>query len=287
MLQVILNGLSTGATYALVAAGLVLVFGILEIPDFALGTRLMAGGFVAYFAVAEAGLNYWVAVVLAALAAAALGAVAELAVYRYLRRGSAATGFVGALALMLITITAFQIAFGTGHRRLESPFGDEVVRIGSAVIPTQRLITGLVALLLIALLFAMLRYTTTGRAMRAVVEDRTGSLLIGVSINRMALLAIVIASAIAGAGGALLGASTFVYATMGDAITINAFIVVILAGMRSPAGAVAMAFVLGLAESLGTQYLSQHLTHAYGFILLLAVLAVRPHGLFDRKVTAR
>lgn len=287
MLQVILNGLSTGATYALVASALILVFGILEIPDFALGTRLMVGGFTAYWFVAEVGGNYWVAVALAAVAAAVVGAVSELAVYRYLRRGSEAAGFVGALALMLITVTVFQLLFGAGHRRFTGPFGDDVVSIGSAIVPTQRLVTGVAAVVLIAALYAFLQLTPQGRAMRAVVEDRTGALLIGVSINKMAMLAIVIASAIAGVAGALMGASTFVYATMGDAIIINAFIVVILAGMRSTVGAVVMAFVLGLAESFGTQYLSQHLTHAYGFLLLLAVLAVRPSGIFDRKVAVR
>lgn len=287
MLQIILNGLSIGATYALVAAALALVFGILEIPDFALGSRLMVGGFVAYYFVEILFLNYWLGVAAAGLAAAALGILSELLVYRHLRKRSEAAGFVGALALMLITVTLFQVLFGTGHRLLTGPFGHAVTTFGDIRIPTHRLVTAIIAVAIVAGLFLMLRFTTTGKAMRAIVEDRTGALLIGVSLNKMALYAISIASCIAGVAGALLGASNLVYATMGDTIIISAFIVVILAGMRSVVGAICMAVALGIVESFGAYYISADWTHIYGFVLLLSVLAIRPNGMFGTKVVAR
>lgn len=286
-MQELLNGATLGLLYALVASGLLLIFGILEIPDFALGARLMVGAYCAFFVVSDFHQNYWIGVLASIAAAVVLGLLSELVVYRQLRRGPVAGGFIGALALLTGTEIGVQLLWGADYRKLYSPYDATVLHIGGAAVSEQRVLAAAVALLLIVALHAYLRFTSSGRAMRASIEDRTGALLMGIKPNRMALLAVAVGSALGGAAGGLIGPLYLVYPTMGEGIVIKAFIVVVLAGMRSSLGAIIGALILGLAESYGSRFVSAGFTDAYAFIILMLALTLRPGGLFARKLAAR
>jgi branched-chain amino acid transport system permease protein len=286
-MEPLVNGLAVGTLYALVASSLLLIFGILEIPDFALGGRLMLGGYVAWIVAGALGRPYWLGVAASVIAAALLGAVSEVGVYRHLRRGPALGGFVGALVLLTITEVVAQLVWGATYRKVPSPYESTVFDIAGAHITAQRALAGVAALALIGLLHLYLRGTRSGAAMRATIEDRAGARLVGISPNRMALLAVTIGSGLAGAAGALLAPIYLVYPTAGDNILIKALIVVVLAGMRSSLGAIFGALLLGVIESYGSVFVSAGFTDAYAFVVLIVALVIRPSGLFSREVLAR
>lgn len=286
-MQVLANGLAIGAIYALVASGLMIIFGILEVPDFALGGRLMVGAYMAWLAVDSLGVNYWLGLLLAAVVAALLGLLSELLVYRRLRHASHLAGFVGALGLLIFMETAVQLIWGSNYHKVPTPLDGEVSHILGASVPTQRLVAGGIALVLIAALHGVLRYTKVGNAVRATIEDSTGALLVGISPGRVATVAIMVGSALAGIAGALLAPIYLVYPLMGTAVVTKAFIIIIMAGMRSNLGVLAAAMILGIAESTMSVYVSAGFTDAYGFGLLILVLLLRPQGLFTRSAEAR
>ncbi|GII64685.1 branched-chain amino acid ABC transporter permease [Sphaerisporangium krabiense] len=288
-MQVLANGLALGAIYALVASCLLLIFGILEIPDFALGGRIMVGGYAGYFVADHLGLHYWIAVIAAALAAGAMGVVSELAVYRWLRNTPSPllSGFIGALVLLTATEITAQLLFTADFRKLPSPYESNILQFAGIRITEQRLLAGVVALVLIAALHAYLRGTRGGRAMRATLEDRRGAEIVGISPKKTAMIAMLLGSCLAGVAGALLGPMYLVYPTMGDNILIKGLIVIVLAGMRSSLGAISAALLLGIAESFGASYLSVGFSDAYAFIFLIIALMVRPNGLFTKSVLVR
>lgn len=287
-MQILVNGLALGAIYALVASGLLLIFGILEIPDFALGGRIMVGGYAGYWVAHGLGWHYWLAVLAAALAAGLVGVLSELVVYRHLRKGPnpLLSGFIGALVLLTATEIIAQLLWSADFRKLPSPYQTNLEFWGVRI-TEQRLIAGVVALLLIAALHVYLRTTSGGRAMRATLEDRRGAELVGISPSRMAMVAMLIGSALGGVAGALLGPMYLVYPTMGDDILIKGLIVIVLAGMRSSLGAIAAAFLIGISESYGAAYLDVGFSDAYAFLFLIVALIIRPNGLFTKKVLAR
>ena len=161
-MQELINGLTIGAIYALVASGLVLIFGILEIPDFALGARLMVGAYIAFFVVVKFGLPYWLGVLASILTAMVLGALSELIVYRHLRRAPPMAGFVGALALLMMMEIGVQLLWGANYHKLPSPYSGTILHIGDAAISAQRVIAGIVALVLIVALHSVLKFTRGG-----------------------------------------------------------------------------------------------------------------------------
>lgn len=228
-----------------------LIFGILEIPDFALGGRIMLGGYVGYFAVSSLHVNYWLALMLGGLAGAALGVASELLVYRHLRNSPLLVGFVGALVLLTATETIAQVLWSADRKVLDSPYQDQLLTFAGIRITEQRVVAGGLALALIAALHLYLRRTASGRAMRATLEDRRGAELVGISPNRMAMVAMGAGSALAGIAGVLLAPMYLVYPTMGDSILIKGLIVIVLAGMRSSLGAILGALLLGLARAMG------------------------------------
>ncbi|WP_067465818.1 branched-chain amino acid ABC transporter permease [Actinomadura macra] len=287
MMQALVNGLTLGALYALVASGLLLIFGILDIPDFALGGRLMVGAYCGYFMVTRFDQHYWVGVLASIAIAVVLGLLSEVVVYRHLRRGSATNGFIGALALLAAMEIGAQVLWRADYRKFDSPYDNTIVHIGSAAVSQQRLMAAFIALALIVGMHAYLRLTDSGRAMRASTEDPVGALVVGISPTRMALLAMAVGSAMAGAAGGLLGPIYLVYPHMGSTIVIKAFIVVVLAGMRSSAGVMVGSILLGLAESFGSLFLSAGFTDVYAFVLLMVALIVRPSGLFAPRLAAR
>lgn len=286
-MQVAINGLLNGALYALVAAGLSLIFGILQVPDFAIGSRLMVGAYAAFFAIVDGHVNYWIGVLVGVLAAALLGAVSELLVYRHLRRAPAVAGFIGALGLLTGIEAIAQMLWTANPRGMPSPYGSGVLRIGSLRIVEQNLVAAVAAVVLIGSLWYYTRSTMNGRAMRAISDDRVGAQLVGISTNRIALLAIIMGSAMAGAAGVLIAPLNSVYPTMADSTVILAFIVIVLSGMQATLGALIGGFVVGLFQSFASRYISVGYTDIYAFVILIAVLLLKPEGLFGKRLSER
>ncbi len=269
-----------GSIYALIAMGVAMIYGVLNVPDFSLGAKAMLGGYVAFFLTATLHQSYGVALLGGMLVLAVLGAVVERLVFRPLANAPAINGFISAFGLLLVFENFALVAFGSNYRRILSPFDRQSVHILGASLTMQRLLVVLVAVAVMLGLHLFLRHTATGTAIRAVAQNRRGALLCGIHTERIAAITMAIGSALAGVAGALVGPIAMVYPSMGEGLIVKAFVITILGGMGSIVGAIVGGYILGLVEALGAMYVSVDYKDAFAFALLIVVLAVRPQGLF-------
>lgn len=276
--QVIANGVMTGSIYGLLAVSVALVFGVLDVPQFAFGAHATVG---AYATAVLAAHGYWLGVLGAIIALAALGAVVQSLVFDPLRNAPPAMLFVGAFGLLTILQGLALLIWGPDPKVVEPPFSGATTILGASITYHRLLVIAVVIVTVVALNMFLLR-TDVGRAIRAASQSRTGALVVGLSPRRIGMLTMALGSALAGLAGALLAPISQVYPTLGEALIIKAFVIVILAGMGSINGAIIGGFVVGLAESLGTAYVSLDYRDAYPLVILLAVLILRPQGIFGR-----
>jgi branched-chain amino acid transport system permease protein len=278
LIQSALNGFGLAVVYILVALGLTLIFSILDIINFAHGEFYMLGGFVTYYTFGVLGLNYFLALLLAVLAVGAAGVVAERIVFRHLR-GKTLNGFIVSLGLLWVLQASAQLSFGVLDKAVPSAVSG-VVRGFGLVISRERLVVIVTAIALMAALYAFLAFTRAGRAMRAVAQDADAAALQGVNIEAVSALGFGIGCALAGAAGALLAPVFAVSPTMGALPVVKAFIIIIVGGMGNLPGAVLGGLLLGAVEGIGTLFMSSAAVNMLGFLVVIAVLLVRPRGLF-------
>jgi branched-chain amino acid transport system permease protein len=276
LLQQLVNGLSIGGIYALVAIGITLIFGLSGIVNFAHGQLLMLGAFAA-FAVVDAGLSYFIAVPVAVLIIGVVGLTLERGVFRFTNR-SPISGFIVSLGLISVLRVIATQQWGTDPRSVFPPFRAVWV-VGSVRIVSQRVFVALMTLLVIAALYYVMNYTHLGRALRAASEDREMSSLLGINTGVLVSLTFVIGSGIAGLGGALLLSFLPVTPSLGDAYIFTGFAVALIGGLGNPMGAAAMGIAVGLAEALTIGYLSSQWADAYVLVVMMVVLLFRPTGL--------
>lgn len=288
--QQLLNGLVAGAVYALFALGFTLVFGVHRILNLAHGALLMAGAFIGLYAV-QFGIPLWMATLLAMVGAGMLSILIDVAAFRRLRRqGQSEFGtIVASIGANLIVVSVAQRVSET--KVLRFPFGTFPVVFfrawGLRVSLLQLVIGGSVAVLL-GLLTWLIFHTSAGRQMRAVAGNERAAVLLGVDPNAVYLRTFFLSGAMAGLAGVLVGMSfNSVHFLMGEPYLLRAFVVVILGGLGSIAGAVVAGLGLGILQTLTTAYLPSGLTDTIIFSLLFLVLLVRPNGLFgDRTASA-
>lgn len=285
-----LNGLIVSSFYALTALGLALIFGVLRIVNFAHGELYMLGGYAGYLAVSVLGLPPFMGVVVAAAALMVFGAFIERALIKPVHQGKVdrpdeyAIMITFALSVLLINLA--NSLFGPWPQR-PAPIYSGRVTIGELVISGDRLAAAAAATLLMVGLILVLRYTWMGRAVRAVSQDRSAAETFGIDVDKASMLAFGAGAALAGAAGALIGPVFNVTPAMGVIPSIKVYVIVVLGGLGSIPGAIIGALVLGQVESFATVLIpdtSRALAYkdAYGLIVLVGVLLLRPQGLFGR-----
>jgi len=277
LVQALLNGFGLAMAYVLVALGLTLIFSILEIINFAHGEFYMLGAFTAYLTFTLVKVPYILAVIAAIVVVGLAGAVAERLVFRHLR-GKTLNAFIVSLGLLWVMQAGAQIAFGIQDKAVPSAFSG-VLRLGGVFISFERLAVTLCAVVLIVALYAFLEWTKTGRAMRATAQDADGAALQGVNIELVSMLGFALGCALAGASGALLAPIFSVGPWMGALPVVKAFIIIIVGGMGSLPGAVLGGLMLGVVEGVGTLFFSSAAVNMLGFLMVIAVLLLRPRGL--------
>jgi len=277
LVQALLNGFGLAVVYVLVALGLTLIFSILEIINFAHGEFYMLGGFAAYYLCAVGGLNYVATLVLAVLLVGLAGVVAERLVFRHLR-GKTLNAFIVSLGLLWVLQATAQLSFGVLDKSVPSAVSG-IVRVGGVIVSRERLFVILTAVALIVGLHLFLKFTRTGQAMRAVAQDADAAALQGVNIELVSALGFGIGCALAGAAGALLAPIFAVSPTMGALPVVKAFIIIIVGGMGSLPGAVLGGLLLGAVEGVGTLFMSSAAVNILGFLMVIAILLLRPRGL--------
>lgn len=284
--QQLINGIALGSTYALIALGYTMVYGIITLINFAHGEIFMVGAFVGLLMVAIFKLNIFVAMVLAMVTCMALGVVIELIAYRPLRKSSRLSALISAIGVSIFLSTLAQMIFGADAKGFpETAFPVNQIHIGDADISTlQLLIIGVSACLMIALEF-IVQKTKIGKAMRATSEDYNTAALMGINVNMIISFTFALGSALAAAGGVLVGLLfNAVSFNMGLMAGLKAFAAAVLGGIGSIPGAMLGGLLLGVTEVLGVAAGYSSYRDAIAFAILVLVLLVRPTGLLGRKI---
>jgi branched-chain amino acid transport system permease protein len=279
--QQILNGIMVGSVYSLVALGLTLIYGILGIPNFAHGALYMLGAYITFLVVSSAGVNFWLAMIAAMVGLALVGMLVERLVFRPLMEAPHLNSFIAAIGLIFIIENGALILWGPDFKRFP-PIYEQLYHIFGITITLQRIIIVLTAVGLIILMELFIKKTTIGATIEATAQDRVGTQLVGINVNRVDLITFALGTALAAAAGALIGPILLVYPSMGGAVILKAFVIIILGGMGSIPGAIVGGFILGLLESIGGGYVTTEYHEVLAFGVLVAVLAIKPTGLFGR-----
>jgi branched-chain amino acid transport system permease protein len=281
--QQVLNGLTLGSVYALIALGLTLVYGILHVPNFAHGALYMAGAYAAFFLARTVGLNYWLAMAGAAVFGAALAVAAERLVFHPLRDAPKLYDMIAAIGLLTFIEAAVQAVWGAEFHRLPAPYAG-IVRVFDLVAPIQRLLIVAAAFALMLVLHLFLTRTTTGSTIVATAQNREGAALVGIDPVRVSILTFAISGALAAVAATLYAPINLIFPSMGQLVISKAFVIIILGGMGSVPGAIVGGLVIGFAESFGAFYVSTAYKDIIAFVLLVAILSFRPQGLFPSEV---
>ncbi|MFL4977543.1 MAG: branched-chain amino acid ABC transporter permease [Xanthobacteraceae bacterium] len=280
LVPAVLNGLMTGAVYALVALGLTLIYGVLHIINFAHGALLTAAMFAAFFAQRLFGIDPY----LAALVLTPLFFVVGYGLQRFVI-GPAAHGddrnvLLVTLGLAVVIENGLLFAFRADTRTVNLDYAFEVIDLGVVFLPLPRVIAFAVVLVVALALWLMLSLTDTGKAMRAVAKEKLGAELSGIDVAHIYAVTFGLGTACLAVAACLLLPTYYVNPHVGNAFVLVAFTIVVLGGMGSVAGALAGGLFVGVVESLCGLYLGESLGQIGIFIMFILVLLVRPSGLF-------
>jgi len=284
LIQTLLDGLMVGGLYATVAIGITLVFGIMGILNFAHGQMLMLGAYTAFFVV-SAGLGFWPALLIAMIAMGALGLLLERIVFRFTLTDHM-QGLTASLGLIMVIENLAAAAFTPDHRTFEPPLPGSF-QLGPLTLSSQRMLVLALVVVLVVACYLFLQKTRIGKAIRAMGQNRTGAALVGIQTSQVTAVVFVLGSAMAGAAGVLYGSLFAITPYMAAAPLMKGFILTVLGGLGSVPGAVLAGFLLGVAESLGSRYLSASFRDGYGFILMIIALLYFPRGLFGARGKVR
>lgn len=280
--QHLVNGLILGGTYALLGIGLTLIFGIMNVVNFAHGEFYTLGAYATFFGLSLVGTNFFLALAGALALGVLMGAACERLLLRRLLGESMDTTMLVMIGVAIAMQNAELLAWGGVARSVPHPFPQHPLVLGPVSVAPLRLFVLAAASLLIVAAHLLIHRTRLGRAMRATFQDRETAALMGVDIHRIHTVTFGFGSGLAAAAGALLGPVFVVYPSMGDLAALKAFSVVILGGLGHFAGATLGGLILGIAEELGAGYVSSGYRDAVGFAIIILVLLVRPSGLFAR-----
>lgn len=280
-LQLFVNGMSLSMTYALMALGLTLIFGVVRILNFAHGELLMVGGFVMWVLFTKNDVPFPAA---AAAAMFAVGGLA-LAIERGLFKPTRANPFMG-LVISIALVGILQVSTLSLFGPLDKPSPLVIpgqVEIWGTLFSTQRLVLIPAIAGVMILVWVLLERTRFGRAVRASIQDSEAASLQGISLDRMSAIVMFIGGALAGLAGAILCLKVAVGPYLGTFVILKAFIVVIVGGMGSVGGTIVAAFIFGFLDSTISTLVDPRLAIIAGVALMLAVLTIRPRGLFGRE----
>ncbi len=283
LLPSLINGILTGGVYALLALGLTLIYGVLHIVNFAHGSLLMIAMFGAWLLAEKAGIDPYVALPIMIAAMFLLGWLLYSGVIGRISRGDDKTILLATLGVSVVLDNLALVIFTGDTRTIETPYSFDMIDVGIVSVPTAKLISFGFALVLAVVLWAFMTLTDTGRAIRAVAKEPDGARLVGIRPQRMFALAYGIGIACLGAAACLLLPSFYVSPSVGNVFVLLAFTIVVLGGMGSFVGAVIGGLVIGVTESLGGLYLGESLGPICVPIVFVAVLLLRPTGMFGAK----
>ena len=281
-LQQLLNGLSNGSVYSLVALGLTMVFGILHVPNFAHGAFYMIGAYVSLTIMSLFGIPYWIAMLISMLAIALLAVISERLIYHPLRNAAGLHQMMGAIGILLFLVAFAQVVWGPNYQQMSSPYNGAISIFGTTF-TQQRIIVIIATVIIMLILHFFLTKTMIGSAIIAMAQNREGAYLVGINANMVVMLTFAISGILAAAAATLASPINLVFPGMGDLVIMKAFVIIIIGGMGSIPGAIIAGYLLGIVESFGATYISGDYKDVIAFALLVIILTVKPTGLFTRR----
>jgi branched-chain amino acid transport system permease protein len=296
-LQHTLNGISLGAIYALIALGYTMVYGVLKFINFAHGEIFMLGAYFGFYAGNALGANsekqgFWIflpVLLLSMFGTALVGFIVEKLAYRPLRRAPRLNVLITAVGVSLLFQFGAQMVFGPNPRPFPPLINTDLsFHLGGIQLDMIQLLVIVVAFVLMLALEFILNKTKSGKAMRAVAHNHETAVLLGINVDRVISLTFIIGSALAGAGGILVGLSyPRIDPLMGMLPGLKAFVAAVLGGIGNIRGAVVGALLMGLSEQYIVVYGSSTFRDALAFAVLIFILIFRPTGLFGKRVAEK
>jgi len=275
-----------GSTYAIVALGLTLVYGILQIPNFAHGHMYMLGAYVCLFLMGVLGLGYWPALAAVAIIMAVAGVILERLCYRPLLNQPPMSSFISALGALIVLENGVIALWGPQGQRIPNPYPD-IFDVFGVTMSVQRVLVIGIGFLLIVLVQVFIKKTKVGSTIEAVAQNPEGAKLVGINVKRVSSLTFAISTGLAALAACLVAPIFILSPSMGALLGMKAFVIVILGGLGSVPGAIVGGLILGLIEALGGGYLSSAYKDVFGFGALVLILAIKPTGLFGKEVQGR
>lgn len=279
----VLNGLTTGAVYALIALGLTLIYGVLHIINFAHGAALMVALYAVYLLKDRLGIDPYAALPLVVAGMFVLGYALQLVVINRASHGKDENILLVTLGLAIVLENLALVWFKSDTRSIDTAYTLSTVEIGPAMIALPKVIAFFGALAVAAVLFWIIRSTDLGRAIRAVAREKQGAKLMGIDVEKVYALSFGIGMACLGAAACFLLPAYYVNPQVGSGFVLVAFTIVVLGGMGSFVGALVGGLLIGVVESIGGLFLGDSLGQMGIFAIFIAVLLFRPQGLFGAR----
>lgn len=275
--QVLVNGAFLGCLFAVLAVGLTLVFGVMEVPNFAYAGVLALSAYATVEAIGW-GWPFALAAALGIATGGALSVMTDVFAYRWVRDNPTAAPAVALGLLLILQNTALRLYGGEG-KAMDTPYQRARWAFGDVSLSGVKVALIVITVISLGLLATVLAKTSLGRAIRAVAQDREAAAMLGIPVQHQYTLAFLIAGLLAGVGAVAYAPTYQVTPYMADEVMLSAFVVVVLGGLGSVWGAIVGGLVLGIVESFGAYYVSASYQSAFGFIALVVILVVRPGGL--------
>jgi branched-chain amino acid transport system permease protein len=274
--QILVNGILLGGLYGLMALGMALVWGVLNIVNLAHGALIMLGGYVTYFLFTGAGIDPFAALPLSMLVMFVVGYLLQRCILNLIVRSAMLNTLLITFGLDVVITYLAQLAFSADFRTINPSYAGSNITVVGVTIPLVQLAAFAVALVLAALLWLMLNRTRLGRAIRATAQNLVAARLYGVDPRQLYAVTFGLGAALAGAAGGLYGIVSQLTPYIGAELTAKSFVIAIMGGLDNPFGIIVGGLVIGIAESVGALYLGPTFTNAISFGLLVLILVARP-----------
>jgi len=283
-LQAVINGVLTGALYALVGMGLALIFGVMRIVNFAHGAFMMLGMYATYVLFTHTGISPYLLFIVAGIMLFGVGYAIYYGLLRPIHGKSDFMQILLTLGIGLIATDGVLLIFGADYHQINIPLLGKNLHLGPHIAVNAPWVVSFVIAVAVALgLYLFVTRTMAGRAARAIAQNRYSAPLMGINVFRVQATSFAVGIAAAGIAGGLLLPVFYIYPQVGDQFTLKAFVMVVLGGMESIVGAALAGLVLGVVESLTSLYWGNEWALVVDFVIFLLVLSLKPSGIFGRQ----
>ncbi len=293
-LEQIMNGLVLGGIYALIAVGYTMVYGIIQLINFAHGEIFMFGAYFAFTLVTFLNVPFWIALPMSMILCAVLGMIIDVIAYRPLRNASRLSALITAIGMSIGLQNLAQLIWKADQRTIKSDLlpsfflSQNAINLpGGAALPFRDLFIILLALALMVGLNRLIHLTKVGKAMRACAQNKVASNLMGINTNQVILITFAIGSALGAVAGVMVGLREVIEPMMGYYKGVAAFAAAVLGGIGNITGAMLGGILIGLAEALGAGYIDSSYRVAFAYIIMIAVILIRPSGLLGKSTRTR